>query len=84
MRAKKIETVIVTGLTTPHCVSTTTRMAGNLGFAAYLVADAVAAFEIVGHNGKTYSAEEIYETALATLHKEFATVIETETVLENL
>lgn len=84
LRAEKIETVIITGLTTPHCVSTTTRMAGNLGFETYLVADAAAAFEIIGHNGKTYSAEEIHETALATLHEEFATIVETETVLENL
>lgn len=77
LRTNEINTVVITGLTTPHCVSTTTRMSGNLGFKTYLVSDAIAAFELYDHKGRHYSAEEVHDVSLATLHEEFATIIST-------
>lgn len=84
LNEKGIDTVVVIGFATEHCVSTTTRMAGNLGYNTYIISDATAAFAKMGVNGQRFDAEFVHQLSLATLQDEFATVLTTDELLHNM
>lgn len=80
LRQDGIPAVVIAGLTTNFCVSTTARMASNLGFQTFVVSDATATFDRPMLDGRMQSAEEVHLAALSDLHAEFATVLDTAAV----
>ncbi|MBT4239312.1 cysteine hydrolase [Oceanospirillaceae bacterium] len=84
LRRNHINQLAIAGLTTNHCVSTTVRMAGNMGFDVRLVGEACATFDRVGPDGSTYAAQLIHDIALSDLHGEFCQVVNIGELLTNV
>ena len=70
-----IKTLVFVGMTTNHCISSSVRMSGNLGFKTYLISDSTACYDTMGMDGKMIDCNIIYESSIANLSKEFATII---------
>lgn len=69
--------LVVVGLTTVHCCSTTIRMGANLGFSVTAVADAMATFDAKMLSGQTIPADVMHQVELAALAEEFCDIVNT-------
>jgi nicotinamidase-related amidase len=78
-----VRTIVVTGVSTNNSVEATVRMAGNLGFETYVVADACFTFAKLDYKGRLRSADEVHAMSLANLNGEYCTVLEAEAILRD-
>jgi nicotinamidase-related amidase len=75
LRAGRHSSLVIAGVITNNSVEATVRMAGNLGFATYLVADGCFTFGRADWNGAWRSAEDVHALSLANLDGEYCTVV---------
>ncbi len=67
LRAAGISRLVLIGAAVNYCVSSSLRMAVNLGFKVILPQDAVFGFGITGPDGVAHSAETVLSVTLGTL-----------------
>ncbi|CAH0344965.1 cysteine hydrolase family protein [Bacillus sp. CECT 9360] len=85
LRENGITRLITAGLVTDHCVSTTVRMGGNLGFEMIVAEDATATFDHEDFiSGQIFTADIIHRVHLSSLHGEFAIVKSTADILDSI
>jgi nicotinamidase-related amidase len=81
-RLEGITSLVITGVITNNSVEATARMAGNLGYDTYVVADATATFGRRDYDGRWRTAAEVHAMSLANLDGEYARIVTTAEVLQ--
>ncbi|MCL8026457.1 cysteine hydrolase family protein [Nocardioides bruguierae] len=85
LREHDVSQLVIVGGTTNHCVETTSRMAGNLGFDTTLALDATWTYDLEGPGGLRLSAQQLSDATAVNLQGgEFARVRSTDEVLADL
>lgn len=80
LRSRAARRVVMFGISTDMCVSTSARSAANLGFDVTVIGDACHTWGQMSPDGRWLTADEIHIAHLTTLHSEFATVLTTDAV----
>jgi nicotinamidase-related amidase len=78
---REISALAICGIQTNVCCETTARLACDLGYDVRFVLDATHTFNVDGPDGETVTAAELAGATAASLHGEFAEVINTDAAL---
>lgn len=81
LRAAGHHRLVLSGVTTDHCVSTSARMGSNLGFDVTIVGDACFTFDRRTQSDWLIPADMVHNVHLASLNREFAHIATTQEVL---
>ena len=84
LRVRDVNRIVLAGVSTNNSVEASARTAGNLGFDTVVVADATFAFAMTDYAGTLRSADEVHAMSLANLNGEYATVMDTRRVLDEI
>lgn len=84
LKKRGIRKLFIGGLVTNHCVSTTARMAANMGYEIVVIADATATFDQIGFTGEKFPSELVHQVSLASLNGEFGAIMTTAEILKKL
>jgi nicotinamidase-related amidase len=76
--------LVLFGISTDMCVSTSTRVGSNLGWKITLVEDACDCFDLPNPRGGIIRAEDIHAAHIATLGAEFCEVAKTAAILDRM
>ncbi|KOF21368.1 isochorismatase [Ensifer adhaerens] len=84
LRRLGVDTIVLFGISTDMCVSTSVRVGANLGYRVILVEDACDCFDQPDGYGAVIPAREIHRAHVATLRAEFAEVTTTAAIVSAL
>ncbi|MDO9224072.1 MAG: cysteine hydrolase family protein [Caulobacter sp.] len=76
--------LVLFGISTDMCVSTSTRVGSNLGWAVTLAADACDCFDLPDPRGGIIRGEDVHAAHIATLGTEFCEVASTADIIDRL
>ncbi|MCU0828388.1 MAG: cysteine hydrolase [Tabrizicola sp.] len=74
LRGQGITELVVAGAVAAFCVTSTVRMASDLGYKVLLPQDALLGFDLPAHDGGRIDAETVHRVTLSLLGSDFATL----------